>query len=67
MLFIFIFLWLMCSTIYFLGYSDLVNNLKPKEKGLAIFVFIIGGPSFLIVSALSAILDNIFPDGWDDE
>lgn len=67
-LFILIFLWLMCSTIFFLNYDDNVAELTSwRSQTLAIIVFLLGGPSFLIVNALSGILDTIFPEGWDDK
>ena len=31
------------------------------------FIFIIGGPFFVIVNVLEALLDMILPEGWDNQ
>lgn len=42
-------------------------ELSLKDKLIVFFIFIIGGPFFAIVNILEAILNAIFPEGWDDD
>jgi hypothetical protein len=60
-------LWLIISCIVLLEYAPIMAELSLKDKLIVFFIFIIGGPFFAIVNILEAILNAIFPEGWDDD
>lgn len=60
-------LWITLSLNAFIGYAALVSELPWLDKIIVCLVFMIGGPAFGINQILTAILDLIFPEGWDDE
>ena len=64
---IIIILWGTLSTISFMEYVDAAKDLKGWSQILFFFIFIIGGPIFGINQILTALLDTLLPEGWDDD
>lgn len=64
---IIIILWGTLSLTAFLQYAHLCKDLSITESFIVALIFSIGGPFFAISNILTAILDCIFPEGWDDD
>lgn len=56
-----LFLWMMLCLEYF----DILSAVGKVSRLVAMFIFLIGAPFFLIVNVLEAIISMIFPKGWD--
>lgn len=59
-------LWGIISTLIFMEYIQICKELNSVDKFIVILIFIIGGPIFALNNILTAFLDCIFPEGWDD-
>lgn len=60
-------LWLCLAASLIIEYKDYYPYLSTKDKFIVLLIFIIGAPAFGIVNFLTAILDTIFPDNWDND
>lgn len=61
-----IILWVTLSTLAYLEYVPEMGDLSIGEFLICVLVFLIGGPVFGINQILTAILECILPEGWDD-
>lgn len=62
-------LWSICSLLLMVQYAPMCNKEVMSKLDILIAgtIFIIGGPFFAIGNILTAILDLILPEGWDDD
>ena len=60
-------LWLCLAASLIIAYRDYYPHLSAKDRFIVLLIFIIGAPAFGIVNFLTAILDTIFPDNWDND
>lgn len=60
-------LWGILSTLAFMEYVDAAKDLKGWNQFFFFLIFIIGGPVFGINQILTALLDILLPEGWDDD
>jgi len=63
---IIIILWCLMATTLLVEYAPMCKELKTGDQLLVVLIFLIGAPAFTLVNFLTAILDVILPDGWDD-
>jgi hypothetical protein len=54
------------ATTLLVEYAPECKKLNEKDRLLVILIFLIGAPAFTLVNFLTAVLDGILPDGWDD-
>lgn len=67
MQYIVIILWFTLSSLAVLEYAPACNDLKWYKQLFVAMIFLLGGPFFAISNILTAILDCILPEGWDDQ
>ena len=60
-------MWMVMAATLMLQYIDMMKDLPKPDILVVIIVLFIGAPFFFIVNILEAILDVIFPEGWDDD
>lgn len=60
-------LWAACSLLVMVQYAPYCAEMSTGDYILAGIIFIIGGPFFIITNILETILDNIMPEGWDQD
>ena len=60
-------MWLVMTVTLMLQYIDMMKDLSKPDILVVIIVLFVGAPFFFIVNILEAILDVIFPEGWDDD
>ena len=60
-------MWTVMAATLILQYIDIIKDLPKSDILIVIIVLFIGAPFFFIVNILEAILDAIFPEGWDDD
>ena len=60
-------LWLILSACATMGYISSIKDLNKIELLFFIVIFLIGGPIFAANNVLTMLLDNIMPEGWDDD
>ena len=60
-------MWMVMAATLMLQYIDMMKDLSKPDILVVIIVLFIGAPFFFMVNILEAILDAIFPEGWDDE
>ena len=60
-------MWMVMAATLMLQYIDIMKVLSKFDILIVIIVLFIGAPFFFIVNILEAILDAIFPEGWDDD
>ena len=60
-------LWLCLAASLIIEYRDYYPHLSAKDRFIVLLIFIIGALAFCIVNFLTAILDTIFPDNWDND
>ena len=60
-------LWLCLAASLIIEYRNYYPYLSAKDIFIVLLIFIIGAPAFGIVNFLTAILDTIFPDNWDND
>ena len=59
-------LWMIFVVISMKDYLIYFNELNNWNRAMFLLVFIIAGPMFILVNIFTEILDNILPDGWED-
>ena len=64
---IMIILWGTTSLLAYIEVADEVKKLKDNDKNVVYIIFILCGPAFAITTIANVILNNIFPEGWDDD
>ena len=64
---IIIIFWGLCSLLVMIQYAPFCKDLSNGDYLLIGLIFIIGGPFFIIVNILEALLDMILPEGWDQQ
>ena len=60
-------MWMIMAAALMFQYIDMMKDLSKPDILVVIIVLFIGAPFFFMVNILEAILDAIFPEGWDDE
>lgn len=60
-------LWGTLSIVSSIDYIPYAKNLKGLDLAVFFLVFLIGGPIFGINTILTALLDCILPEGWDND
>lgn len=60
-------LWIIFAIISMKDYLIYFNELNNWNKAMFLLVFIMAGPMFILVNIFTEILDNILPDGWEDD
>ena len=60
-------IWMVMAATLMFQYIDMMKDLSKPDILVVIIVLFIGAPFFFMVNILEAILDAIFPEGWDDE
>ena len=60
-------MWMVITVTLMLQYINMMKDLSKPDILVVIIVLFIGAPFFFIVNILEAILDVIFPEGWDDD
>ena len=60
-------LWLCLAASLIIEYRDYYPYLSAKDRFIVLLIFIISAHAFGIVNFLTAILDTIFPDNWDND
>lgn len=59
-------LWIIFALISMKDYLIYFNELNNWNKAMFLLVFIMAGPMFILVNIFTEILDNILPNGWED-
>ena len=59
--------WCICSLLVMIQYAPFCKDLSSRDYFLVGLIFIIGGPFFIAVNILEALLDMILPEGWDNQ
>ena len=59
--------WCICSLLIMIQYAPVCKDLSSRDYLLVGLIFIIGGPFFIAVNVLEALLDMILPEGWDNQ
>lgn len=59
-------LWMIFAIISMKDYLIYFNELNNWNKAMFLLIFIMAGPMFILVNIFTEILDNILPDGWED-
>ena len=54
------------ATTLLVEYAPMCKELKTGDRLLVVLIFLIGAPAFTLVNFLTALLDVLLPDGWDD-
>lgn len=60
-------LWLILSACATMNYISCIKDLNKIELLFFIIIFLIDGPIFAANNILTMLLDNILPEGWDDD
>ena len=60
-------LWAVCSLLVMVQYAPFCVGMPRTDLLIVGTIFIIGGPFFAIGNILTAILDLMMPEGWDDD
>ena len=60
-------MWLAIFAMLSFQYMDILTAISTEKQLVALFIFLIGAPCFLIVNVLEEVLDYILPGGWDDD
>ena len=61
-------LWGVTSLLAYTEVADAVKKLsKDENKRVVYIIFLLCGPAFVITTIANNILDNILPEGWDDD
>lgn len=60
-------LWFILVALAAIEYAPYCYELSKKNQFIVILIFCIGGPFFAISNILTALLDCILPEGWDDD
>lgn len=62
-----IILWSAITLFLIIQYTPALKEVPTKDQVIAAFIFIIGGPIFIIANILESLLDYILPEGWNDD
>ncbi len=60
-------LWGITSLLAYTEVADTVKKLKEDDKKVVYIIFLLCGPAFAITTIANTILDNILPEGWDND
>lgn len=60
-------LWFAFAALAAIEYAPYCYQLPKKDQFIVVLIFCIGGPFFAISNILTALLDCILPEGWDDD
>lgn len=60
-------MWMIMAATLMFQYIDMMKDLSKSDALVVIIVLFIGAPFFFMVNILEAILDTVFPEGWDDD
>lgn len=60
-------LWVTLAALAAIEYAPYCYELSKKNQFIVVLIFCIGGPFFAISNILTALLDCILPEGWDDD
>lgn len=60
-------LWCVTSLLAYMEVADEVKKLKDSDKNTVYIIFLLCGPAFAITTIANEILNNILPEGWDDD
>lgn len=61
-------LWGVTSLLAYTEVADAVKKLsRDEDKRVVYIIFLLCGPAFAITTIANTILDNILPEGWDDD
>lgn len=64
---IIVILWFAFAALAAIEYAPYCYELSKKNQFIVVLIFCIGGPFFAISNILTALLDCILPEGWDDD
>ena len=64
---IIIILWFGFSALAAIEYAPFCKDLSIKHQFFVIIIFAIGGPIFALNNVLTALLDCILPEGWNND
>ena len=60
-------LWGVTSLLAYIDIADETKKLKNEDRYLVYIIFALCGPAFAITTIANIILNNILPEGWDDD
>lgn len=60
-------LWLIISSLVFIQFVDLLDELRMNEKIFICLIILIGGPIIVAYQLIESIFDNFLPEGWNDD
>lgn len=61
-------LWGVTSLLAYTEVADVVKKLsRDEDKRVVYIIFLLCGPAFAITTIANTVLDNILPEGWDDD
>lgn len=61
-------LWGVTSLLAYAEVADAVKKIRHEnDKKIVYIIFLLCGPAFAITTIANTILDNILPEGWDDD
>ena len=66
-IFMIVILWITLSFTAMISYLPMAQGLKGLNLVVFFLIFMIGGPIFGINQILTALLDCILPEGWDND
>ena len=61
------FLWIIIGMLISINHAKVLSQIKSWQSLIAILIFLVGGPFFVVVTILEFFLDVILPGGWDDD
>lgn len=67
LIWIIIALWGLIAFSLLQQYADVCGDLSNSQLMIVCLIFIVGAPAFAIVNLLTALLDIILPEGWDND
>lgn len=59
--------WIMTVFMLMPGTAKSAKELKPLEKIICWFTVIVGAPVMCVAQIFMSILDELLPEGWDDD
>lgn len=67
MVLLIVFLWTIIGMLISIEHADVLLEVEPWTSLVAMIIFWIGGPFFIVVTILEFFLDTILPGGWNDD
>jgi hypothetical protein len=58
-------LWILIGLSLVAQYIETIRKIGAIDKILVCVILLAAGPCFLVVSFLSAVLEGIYPGGWE--